>query len=179
MKKLAVEIARENLNLVMSEGELSASRHEPLTVSGFDHFFERFVTMDECWVPFFDPPTKKESMQWLASGSTPPTKAHATRSVGKVMITVWWDWQGPVHIDFLPPHNTINSEYTRRQLDIVKHKIIEKRRGIFQKGVYSPSDEQLLFSGIRLLWDNARPHTAHLTHSRARLPVVAPSAIPA
>ena len=31
-------------------------------VSGWEHFRDLLVTGDETWVPFFDPPTKQESM---------------------------------------------------------------------------------------------------------------------
>jgi len=63
------------------------------------------------------------------------------------MLTVFWDFQGPIYCDFLEGQRTINSQYYS---DILENKIRPairtKRRG-------------LLTEGVILLHDNARPHT--------------------
>jgi hypothetical protein len=38
-------------------------------------FFDRLITMDECWVYHYDPETKETSKQWKHEDSPPPKKA--------------------------------------------------------------------------------------------------------
>ena len=49
MKDARIKVCEENLQRVREIG-------------GWDSFREQIVTGDETWVPFFDPPTKQESM---------------------------------------------------------------------------------------------------------------------
>ncbi|XP_050925028.1 histone-lysine N-methyltransferase SETMAR [Lates calcarifer] len=72
------------------------------------------------------------------------------RSSGKVMLTVFWDMQGPITISFLEKGSTVNSANYCELLRQVKKDIKNKRRGHQSKGVI-------------LHHDNARPHTAAQT----------------
>ncbi|GBO45772.1 hypothetical protein AVEN_28188-1 [Araneus ventricosus] len=63
------------------------------------------------------------------------------------MVTVFWDAQGILLIEFMTRGTTINSEVYCRMLKKLKRAIQNERRG-------------LLSSGVVLLHDNARPHTA-------------------
>ncbi|GBN77800.1 Histone-lysine N-methyltransferase SETMAR [Araneus ventricosus] len=87
-------------------------------------------------------------MAWGHTGS--PTrfrKAHQTLSARKLMVTVFWDAEGILLIEFMTHETTINSEVYCRTLKKLKRAIQNNRRG-------------LLSSGVVLLHDNARPHTA-------------------
>ena len=75
-----------------------------------DNFWNRLVTVEETWIPYFNPETKEQSKQWIYTGETPPTKARTIPSIGKVMITVFWDAKGVIFIDYLPKDETINVE---------------------------------------------------------------------
>mgnify|MGYP003546937451 CR=1 FL=1 len=116
-------------------------------------FWSRIVTVDETWLPFYLPETKEQSRQWCRPGDRPPLKAKTVPSAGKVMVTVFWDCDGIIHIDYLPKGVTINSAYYTNLLDKDLRKALKnKRRG--------------KLSSIPLLQqDNARPHTAKLTVS--------------
>jgi len=48
-------------------------------------FFSSFVTMDEIWMPMFNPETKWKSAQWNHTDSPPPKKFRVTASVEKMM----------------------------------------------------------------------------------------------
>ncbi|GBM70471.1 Histone-lysine N-methyltransferase SETMAR [Araneus ventricosus] len=63
------------------------------------------------------------------------------------MVTVFWDAQGILLIEFMTHGTIINSEVYCRTLKKLKRAIQNKRRG-------------LLSSRVVLLHDNARPHTA-------------------
>ncbi|GBM79213.1 Histone-lysine N-methyltransferase SETMAR [Araneus ventricosus] len=87
-------------------------------------------------------------MAWGHTGSaTRLRKARQTLSARKLMVTVFWDAQGILLIEFMTRGTTINSEVYCRMLKKLKRAIQNKRRG-------------LLSSGVVLLHDNARPRTA-------------------
>lgn len=49
------------------------------------------------------------SFQWCRKGENLPLKAKTVPSDGKIIITVFWDCQGIVLIDYLDKDTTINS----------------------------------------------------------------------
>jgi len=53
-------------------------------------FWQRIITTDETWIPYFNPETKSQSKEWRKPEEGPPLKARAVPSVGKVMLTVFW-----------------------------------------------------------------------------------------
>jgi hypothetical protein len=56
-----------------------------------DGFLGRTVTGDETWVHYHQPETKKASKEWRHT-SSPKLKKFCTQpSVGKVMLTLFWD----------------------------------------------------------------------------------------
>jgi [histone H3]-lysine36 N-dimethyltransferase SETMAR len=111
------------------------------------NFLTQLVTGDETWVHHYEPEAKRQSSQWLARGSAPPVKAKAVPSAGKRMASVFWDYKGVVHIDWLPEKATINSDYYIQVLTNLKENINQDRRGKWSRGVL-------------LQHDNARPHTS-------------------
>ncbi|UYV65560.1 hypothetical protein LAZ67_3004693 [Cordylochernes scorpioides] len=76
-----------------------------------EEFFNRFVTMNETWAHYFTPESKQQSMQWRPSGSPPPKKDKTVPSAGKVMVSVFWDSEGVLLLDFLNKDKTIAGNY--------------------------------------------------------------------
>lgn len=113
------------------------------------NFMQRIVTGDETWVYYYDPETKQQSMEWVETGSRPPVKAKVVKSAGKVMLTIFWDSKGWIHLDWLPPKTTINGQYYANVLTGLRKSIIEKRRGKVSKGVM-------------ILHDNAPAHSSRI-----------------
>jgi len=116
-----------------------------------EDFWQRILTVDETWLPYFNPETKVQSKEWRRRGEGPPIKARTSPSVGKVMITVFWDCEGIIHIDYLQKGSTITAKYyTDLIIGPLKQALIEKRPGKIHMRPF-------------LQHDNARPHTAKLT----------------
>lgn len=115
-----------------------------------DDFWRRFITADETPLPHYMPETKRQSMQWIKRGEQPPVHAKTAPSAGKFQVTVFWDCEGVIHIDYCPPGQSINAEYYSSLLQIVHKLLPEKRRGKVSR--------RPLF-----LQDNARVHTAKTT----------------
>ena len=119
-----------------------------------ENFLNRLVTQDETWVPHFDPETKAESRQWKHSDSPPPRKFKVSKSVGKIMVSVFWDASGILLVDFLEKGRSINGEYYASLLGELRAAIVQKRRGKISRGV-------------RLLQDNAPPHKSRVAVVKA------------
>lgn len=115
-----------------------------------EQFLRRIVAGDETWCHHFEPEGKQSSMQWKHPSSPKPKKFRVQQSAGKVMLTVFFDIQGPLLLEFLEPNETINSQRYIQTLDKLHQAIKSKRPG-------------MLSSGVILLHDNARPHVSKAT----------------
>jgi histone-lysine N-methyltransferase SETMAR len=49
-----------------------------------ENFWRQIITVDECWLPYFNVETKQQSKEWRKKGEGPPVKARRAPSVGKV-----------------------------------------------------------------------------------------------
>lgn len=112
-----------------------------------DAFLHRIVTGDESWAHHYDPEMKRQSMEYRHKGSPQPKKFKALPSAGKVMITVFWDCDGIVHIEFLERGCTVNSEGYVNTLTNLRRRLRRIR----------PDKVPILHH------DNARPHTSQRT----------------
>jgi histone-lysine N-methyltransferase SETMAR len=75
-------------------------------------------------------------------------------SAGKLMLTLFWGYKGPILEHYMPRGLTINSKsYCDLLQNHLKPAIRSKRRG-------------LLSSGVLLQHDNTRPHTARVTEKK-------------
>jgi len=111
-------------------------------------FLTRIVTGDETWVHHFAPESKRQTMEWKHLGSPVKKKFKSQPSAGKVMLTIFWDSQGIILEHYLERGTAVNSVWYSEMLSTeLKPAIRTKRQG-------------LLSSGVLLLHDNVRPHTA-------------------
>jgi len=117
-----------------------------------DAFLHRIVTGDESWVYHYEPQSKRQSMQWKHPSSPANKKFKTQASAGKVVLTIFWDVDGPILVHFQEKGQTVTSaRYSDMLVNELKPAIRSKRRGLLSKRVM-------------LLHDNARPHTA--AHTR-------------
>ncbi|GFV01790.1 histone-lysine N-methyltransferase SETMAR [Trichonephila clavipes] len=120
-------------------------------------FMKRIVTVDETWCHHYESETKRDSMQWKHASSPPPEKFRAVKSIGKVLLTVFFDVQGPLLVEFLEHRKSINSDVYCETLRRLRRSIKNKRSG-------------LLTEGDVLLHDNARPHVSRVTQMELESP---------
>jgi hypothetical protein len=71
----------------------------------------RIMTVDEIWIYSYDPETKQQLSQWRSPQSLRAKKARQVRSSTKSMLIVFFDVEGIVHSEFVPPSTTINSDF--------------------------------------------------------------------
>ncbi|GFS91927.1 mariner Mos1 transposase [Trichonephila clavipes] len=120
-----------------------------------DQFLERIITGYETWVSHITPESKCQSMAWRHTNSPVRVKAKRTMSTRKVMATVFWDRHGVLLVEFMQQGTTINAAAYCATLTKLRRAIQNKRRS-------------LLTSGVLLLHDNAKPHSAINTQNLIR-----------
>jgi len=74
-------------------------------------------------------------MEWRHSGSTRPQKFRVQKSAGKVLVSIFWDQDGILLIDYIPKGQTINAEYYSSLLVQLNDILKEKHRGKVTTGV--------------------------------------------
>jgi [histone H3]-lysine36 N-dimethyltransferase SETMAR len=125
---------QKRIRQLTSEANLALINKNP------DEFAQRFVTVDETWVHHYDPESKRQSMEWRHQGSPPPKKFRVIPSAGKILSTVFWDFEGVLFVDYLPKGKTINGQYYANLIPQLREAIKEKRRGKLRRGVLFHQD---------------------------------------
>ena len=82
-----------------------------------NEFLWRFVAVDEIRIHYNTPEIRQQSKQWVSAGEPAPKKAKVSLSANKIMVTVFWDTRGIIHIDNLQKGKTINGGYYANLLD--------------------------------------------------------------
>jgi hypothetical protein len=75
------------------------------------NFIFNIITGDETWTYGYDPETKQQSSRWKSPNSPRPKKAHQVHSIVKSLLIIFFNIQGIVHKEFLPPGQTINGKF--------------------------------------------------------------------
>jgi hypothetical protein len=112
-----------------------------------DSVLQRIITGDETWVHHCQPKTKRNSMQWKDPSSHVAKKSKMQPLVGKLMLIILWDSQGPILETYLEHGTTVtNATYCDMLQRVLKPAIRSRRRERLSEGVF-------------LLHDSAHPHT--------------------
>ncbi|UYV81002.1 hypothetical protein LAZ67_19002479 [Cordylochernes scorpioides] len=99
-----------------------------------EEFVNRFVTMDET-----GPITSHQSPNNNPCNGEPP-KAKTVPSAGKVMVSVFWDSEGVLLLDFLNKGQTITGNYYAKLLKQLREAIKEKRREMLSRKIVYHQD---------------------------------------
>lgn len=111
-------------------------------------FFWNIVTGDESWFSVREPEMKSQSLQWLQLGAPHPKKVIRNKCDKKTMLIAFFDDQGIVHVEFVPPKMTVTSNFYCGVLARLQENIRRKRPVLWQDNSYL------------LLHDNAPGHKA-------------------
>ena len=88
--------------------------------------YQRWWIMD-FWV---DPETKRQSWEWHTANSPRPKKARMSKSKIKSMLICFFDSQGIVQKEFVPPGQTVNQTFYREVLERLRKRVARVRPGI-------------------------------------------------
>jgi len=92
------------------------------------------ITGDECWVYGYDPETKHMSSQWSTSSSPRPKKARQVKSNIKTMLIAFFDIDGLVRHEFVPTGQTVNKEFYKTVLQLLRDAVRRHRPEKWRSG---------------------------------------------
>jgi len=93
-------------------------------------FFSRVITGDKSWILEYDSEAKSQSRAWHTANSPRPKKARMSKSKIKSMLICFFDSQGNVHKEFVPPGQTVYKTFYREVLERLRKRVIRVRPGI-------------------------------------------------
>lgn len=144
MKRVAGRLVPKEMNFLQKQYRMDISKEMISNADSDPTFIKRIITGDQTWVYEYDGPTSEQS-----SESEPkPKKPRQSRSTIKVLMTVFFDYNGVVHSEFLPDGQTANREYYLQVMERVREAIRKKRPELWQNNSWI------------LHHDNAPSHTA-------------------
>jgi histone-lysine N-methyltransferase SETMAR len=89
-----------------------------------DHrFIKRIATCDKKWIYLNNPDLQK---QWLDKGQLPVPVAKRERFEKKVLLCVWWNYEGLIYYELVPDGCTINADVYCQQLEIMYTVLLQK-----------------------------------------------------
>ena len=92
----------------------------------------KIVTGDESWVFVYDPETKLQSAEWHSASSPRPKKPRLVKSKEKVMLIAFFDIDGAVHYEFVPPGQTVYGHFYVQVLQRLRNSVRGKGRDKWQ-----------------------------------------------
>lgn len=101
-------------------------------LSDYQNEMKRIITGDETWVYAYDPETTDQSSEYRAKSEARPKRSRQSRSKIKVMLTIFFDYRGVVHYEFLPPGQTVNKEYYLSVMRRLREAIRLKRPNLWK-----------------------------------------------
>lgn len=107
-----------------------------------DRFWKRIVTCDEKWVFLYNPDKRK---QWVLHDQEAIPVVQQSRFDHKVMICVWWNFEGILHFELIPNGRTINADLYSQQLDTVyevlksRYSVLVNRKGVLYQHDNAPA----------------------------------------
>jgi len=93
-------------------------------------FFSCVITGDESWILEYGPKTKHQSREWHTGNSPRPKKARMSKSKIKSIFICFFDSQGIVHKEFMPPGQTVNQTFYWEVLERLRKRVACVRPGI-------------------------------------------------
>ncbi|UYV70840.1 hypothetical protein LAZ67_8000810 [Cordylochernes scorpioides] len=109
---------------------------------------KRVITGEETWIYGFDSETTQQASAWRFKNEPRPKKARKAPSKVKVMLTVFFDYQGIVHHDFQQQGSTMTADSYLGVLRRLREAIRQKRPELWRSKSWI------------LHHDNAPVHTA-------------------
>lgn len=133
MKHVAARLVPKDLNFLQKLNRVRVAEDMLERVNSDPTFMKRIVTGDETWVYEFDMQTSQQASEWHLPTEPKPKKPRQSRSKVKVMLTVFFDYRGVVHSEFLPECLTVNKEYYLSVMRRLREQIRRKRPDLWKE----------------------------------------------
>jgi len=113
---------------------IAACRDLIATADSDPDFFRKIVTGDETWCFAYDPTTKRQSAAWIGETSSRPKKLQFQKSRVKIMLVIFFNWQGVIHKEFVQEGETINAVCYKDVMERLLNRIRHVRPGMCESG---------------------------------------------
>ncbi|CAK9799943.1 Mariner Mos1 transposase [Anthophora quadrimaculata] len=150
MRRVAARLVPKELNFLQKEHRKAVAEDMISRASSDFTFMKRIITGDETWVYEYDMQTSQQSSEYRLENEPNPKKPRQSRSKIKVMLTVFFDYHGVVHSEFLPDGQAVNKEYYLSVMRRLRENIRRKRPDLWKNNSWF------------LHHDNAPSHTSTL-----------------
>lgn len=131
LRRVTARLVPKELNFVQKLHRAEISKEMVSMVDSDPTVIQRIITGDETWVYEYDTQTRHQSSEWRAKDEPRPKKPRRFQSKKKVMLTVFIDYNGVVHHEFLPKGQTINKEYYLGVMKRLREAIRKKRPALW------------------------------------------------
>lgn len=154
MARVSAKFVPKLLNFDQKQHRINIAQDMLNDVNDDPDLLKRVITGDESWVYGYDVETKAQSSQWKSPGEPRPKKARQVRSNVKVLLTVFFDYHGVVHEEFLPQGRTVNKEYYLEVMRRLRESIRKKRPEMWKENSWilhhdnAPAHKSLLVSSF-------------------------------
>lgn len=148
MKRITAKFVPRALTDNQKECRVETCRELKEQLKTDPDFLSKVITGDESWCYGYDPETKQQSTQWKTSSSPRPKKCRQVKSNIKTMLICFFDMKGVVHMEFVPPGQTVNQTFYLGVLRRLRNSVRQKRPDLWQTGDWF------------IHHDNAPAHTA-------------------
>jgi len=133
MRRISVRFVPRLLSDDQKALRISVCRELKQQARDDSNFISNIITGDEAWVYGYDHETRQQSSRWKSPNSPWPKKACQVHSNVKSMLTVFFEMQGTVHKELVPPGQTVNGKFYCEVLKWLRKGIWHKRPDKWKK----------------------------------------------
>ena len=130
MRKVCAKMAPKNLTTEQKANRRDVCHHLLDHLDREPEFFNRVITSDESWVLECDPETKTPKSGLAHCKLSPSQEARMSKSKIKSMLICFFDSQGIIHKEFVPPGQIVNQTFYREFLERLRKRVARVRPGI-------------------------------------------------
>jgi len=117
MREVCAKMVPKNLTTEQKANRRDVCRDLVDRLEREPEFFIRVISRTQkSWILEYDPETKRQSQEWHTAKSPRPKKARMSKSKIKYRLICFFDSQGIVHKEFVPPEQTVNQIFIGKSL---------------------------------------------------------------
>ena len=129
MRKVCAKMVPKNLTTEQKSNRRDVCLDLLDCLEGEPEFFSH-VIIGESWILEYEPETKRQSREWHTANSPHPKKVRMSKSKIKSKLICFFDIQGIVHKELVPPEQTLNQTCYREVLERLGKRVARVRPGI-------------------------------------------------
>ena len=172
LRRIAARLVPKKLNFMQKEHRVKVCEE---MLSDYSASIQRIITGDETWVYAYDVETADQSSKYRAKGEARPKREQQSKSKIKVLLTVFFDYRGVVHHEFLPTGQTVNKEYYLSVMRRLREAIRRKRPELWTNNSWFLHHDNAPSHTALIIRDHLAKNSTHIVPQPPYSPDLAPS----